>query len=1718
MGLSWTHLWLLVWKCYVIVVKRHWVAFIMELVAPAAVSLTLVFSRQYMDYSRVRNVTYFEPFPVQRLPPRFHVPPPSAPRWLLLYAPDTNATAAVLGAMAENSNPPLMVQGFETEEAMVNHYMAAMAHRDSILGGVVFVGLNLNASGTLPLDINFKIRLKAAPRMRLSQAEPYQSWSTDSNFPMLPLFSPRHPETKFDGSPGYVAEGFLYLQQQVFKHTLEFLQAQEQHYSDEPPPVTHLRLQRFPLPPHTVDSFYFIVHYFLPIIVLLSYIYPSLAAVRQVGYEKESGMKDLLEMMGVNPWLNYAAWFLTTLAVMTASSGLLVIVVTAPLSSHGPVLRNSDPVVFFLLLVAYSASSTSFSFFVGSFFNKANTSVAALAVAYITTFSPFLFFFSLNDDHTLPTLVAGCLLCNTALPVGITVTTLLEASGDGIQWHNLDVNPSPGQGLSLMSVILLLVFDTFMYIVVLWYVEVLAASQPRISWRLSLVKPEDHVPTAAETEKQENMQKENAEIFFEEFASKEPAGVRLVNLTKVYGKTTVVSNINLEASKGYITVLLGHNGAGKTTTMRMITGQLTPSSGSVFIEDQDVSVNSRAAHQGLGLCPQNDIHFLEMTVFEHLYFFSRLKKVPYSDVHEQTFNLLVLMNMVSKTDTFAKHLSGGMKRKLSIAMALIGHSKVVILDEPTAGMDPAARRDMWDLLLSEKAQRTILLTTHSMEEADAIGDRIAIMANGIIQCCGSPFFLKKNLGAGYHMAILKTPNCDPRAVMDEVAAFAPSAELESNVGAEMALRIGRGDQPVFKHLFSHLEENKEKLGIASFGVSVTTLEEVFLRVGDYAATAMSRLRMPEPDQLRDTEADTLLGALHFTDPLRHGSRGDSSAPPRRNGGSRLLLQQTWGLLVLHSLHSRRNWAFTLSQLLVPVFVVAYTLTWIDSLPKVHKPGPRVLDVNQVFASDVPYAFHGGASASLAKQFKKQFSSKVTPILVEAGSVESYLVNASVLEGNTFLTSTLIAASFEDEEPGSRVRSARLLFNNQVYHTPALAMAAYQRALLHETFDNASLKLTVVNHPFPRVVEEKANKLITMHRESFQIGQQTIFGTSFLIASFSVFLVVDHVSNSRHLQRISGLNMIAYWAAYAIWSLLLYISSCLLVMSTFRLFNTQGFTELRERAVMFLLFFYFGISWLPMIAAMSFCFRTHTAAYVRIATVFFAAGVCGLVLVAVLEWRGKPGLEHVIDTVDTAFTYMLPMYALGRAFCSLYRNAHFNIVCNDYYTQNVLCEIAPNRARYCCKDYCRQNECIDWQPDLLSWGSPGIARALLAFILHALLGLAVLCACEAKAGFFTERLTVSGSARRTSVTPNEQMQEDDDVAEEKERVLSSSVSELAKRDVLVLRRLSRVYGSFCAVHELSFGVRKGECFGLLGINGAGKTTTFNMLTATIGPSAGEAFVDGYSVTSDTKQVRRRIGYCPQTDALPGFLTGREVLTLYARIRGIPENRLGVVCRALAQLFYFTPHLDSTLDTYSGGNKRKVSTAVAFMGSPQLVILDEPSTGMDPVAKRCVWNTLQELIVRGCSIILTSHSMEECEAMCSRLAIMVNGRLCCLGSPQHLKNKFGSGYSIMIKVAGAKPSATSLTSHSSFSSKDESLGTEVDGVKNYMQARLPGIELIGAHNGLLEFHLSAPDLSWAEVFDVMDQAKGVFNVADYSVAQLTLEQVFLHFAMLQREDNK
>ena len=196
----------------------------------------------------------------------------------------------------------------------------------------------------------------------------------------------------------------------------------------------------------------------------------------------------------------------------------------------------------------------------------------------------------------------------------------------------------------------------------------------------------------------------------------------------------------------------------------------------------------------------------------------------------------------------------------------------------------------------------------------------------------------------------------------------------------------------------------------------------------------------------------------------------------------------------------------------------------------------------------------------------------------------------------------------------------------------------------------------------------------------------------------------------------------------------------------------------------------------------------------------------------------------------------------------------------------------------------------------------------------------------------------------------------------------------------------------------------------------------MLTAEFPPTSGDAILSGFSVTHHPEATRRRIGYCPQFDAHFANLTGREHVELYASIKGVPEQFVKDAAAAkLEEVGLSAFDSDRLSSNYSGGMKRRLSLACATIGQPQLVFLDEPSTGVDPVARREIWQLISNMGAgddlpkeERSSVVLTTHSMEECEALCPRIGIMANGRLRCLGSAQHLKHKFGQGYQIEMKV--------------------------------------------------------------------------------------------------------
>jgi len=195
----------------------------------------------------------------------------------------------------------------------------------------------------------------------------------------------------------------------------------------------------------------------------------------------------------------------------------------------------------------------------------------------------------------------------------------------------------------------------------------------------------------------------------------------------------------------------------------------------------------------------------------------------------------------------------------------------------------------------------------------------------------------------------------------------------------------------------------------------------------------------------------------------------------------------------------------------------------------------------------------------------------------------------------------------------------------------------------------------------------------------------------------------------------------------------------------------------------------------------------------------------------------------------------------------------------------------------------------------------------------------------------------------------------------------------------------------------------------------------MLTAEFPATSGDATLGGYSVSREPEKTRRRVGYCPQFDAHFANMTGREHVELYATIKGIPFDSVKEAAASkLAEVGLSKYDSNRLAANYSGGMKRRLSLACATIGEPQIVFLDECSTGVDPVARREIWELVSNMVANKdvspeerTSVILTTHSMEECEALCPRIGIMANGRLRALGSAQHLKNKFGQGYQIEMK---------------------------------------------------------------------------------------------------------
>jgi len=297
----------------------------------------------------------------------------------------------------------------------------------------------------------------------------------------------------------------------------------------------------------------------------------------------------------------------------------------------------------------------------------------------------------------------------------------------------------------------------------------------------------------------------------------------------------------------------------------------------------------------------------------------------------------------------------------------------------------------------------------------------------------------------------------------------------------------------------------------------------------------------------------------------------------------------------------------------------------------------------------------------------------------------------------------------------------------------------------------------------------------------------------------------------------------------------------------------------------------------------------------------------------------------------------------------------------------------------------------------------------------------------------------------------------------------------------------------AVVDVNFGVRSRECFGLLGPNGAGKTTILNALTYTFEPTTGKICFNGKGIHC-TPLTELSMGYCPQINILWKELTIREHLELILRIRGYSKKEASEYSVRYINACGLTDHQNKPADKLSGGTKRKLSLLIAICGYPKQILLDEPTAGLDPSTRRYVWNIINDTKkMNESALILTTHSMEEAEQLCDRLAILVNGRLTCIGAPEHLKLKFGEGYVLELHSNNVHEF------HSEIVEKGKIFGDYEYTMEKTSNNRVK-----------YEVYMTK---NLSNVFKIMEDCKAKGLVNDYTFSQASLEQIFIDFAKQQ-----
>ncbi|XP_043704169.1 ABC transporter A family member 2-like [Telopea speciosissima] len=607
--------------------------------------------------------------------------------------------------------------------------------------------------------------------------------------------------------------------------------------------------------------------------------------------EKELKLRLAMNIMGVYECAYWFSW-LTWEALITFLSALFT-VLFGMMFRLDFFLHNSFAVVF-LLFFLFQLNMVSFSFLLSAFISKSSSSTIVGFCIFIIGFVTQLvtaFGFPYSSVHPKKYRILWSLFPPNLLAQALSLlsTATETPEDDGISWSARAKCPpsSPDCVLNIDGVYRWLLSTFILWFFLAIYFDNIIPNSAGVRKSLFyFLKPgywtgkggdkveesgicsctgstppvEPFTPDDQDVLEEENIVKKQ----FNEGTVDPNVAVQLRGLEKTYPGTTnigcckckktppyhAVKGLWMNLAKNQLFCLLGPNGAGKTTTISCLTGIAPVTGGDALIYGHSIrsAVGMSTIRKMIGLCPQFDILWDSLTAEEHLHLFAGIKGLPPDSINSVVQDLLEHVKLAQAAKRRAGSYSGGMKRRVSVAIALIGDPKLVILDEPTTGMDPITRRHVWDIIEDAKKGRAIVLTTHSMEEADILSDRIAIMAKGWLRCIGTSIRLKSRFGTGFIANVSfrgSTPGHNVNG--DAVDMIEPHHKAVKNFFKEhlnvvpkeenqafLTFVIPHEKEEMLADFFAELQDRESEFGISDIQLGLTTLEEVFLNIAKEA--------------------------------------------------------------------------------------------------------------------------------------------------------------------------------------------------------------------------------------------------------------------------------------------------------------------------------------------------------------------------------------------------------------------------------------------------------------------------------------------------------------------------------------------------------------------------------------------------------------------------------------------------------------------------------------------------------------------------------------------------------------------------------------------------------------------------------------------------------------------------------------------------------------------